>query len=48
MNDIDLFQDGGSVICDGDLPIARLDHFVHSPGSQTGSDGIADSLWWKE
>ncbi|MPC44960.1 hypothetical protein E2C01_038642 [Portunus trituberculatus] len=38
-----LFQDGGSIIGDGNLSFSILNHLIHAPWAQRCLDGISDS-----
>ena len=42
--DIDLLQDGDTVVGDDDVPDGVHEHLVHSLGSEGGPDGVSDSL----
>jgi hypothetical protein len=44
MNNFHLLQNGCTVVGDEDMPLAVLDHFVHSSWAQACSDDIGNSL----
>ena len=44
MDDAHLVEDGGPVIRDSDVPVRRLDHFVHSARSQRRPHCVRNGL----
>merc|ERR1711963_840933 len=41
---VHLIEDGSPVVGDGHLTLGVLDHLVHAPRTQTGPDGVGQSL----
>jgi hypothetical protein len=44
MDDVHFLEDGGTIVCDKSFASCVLDHFVHTSGTETGSDAISDGF----